>query len=276
MVRAGRDSREAPGSGGEHAPAGDSAPFGGDEPKPGIVAKTVAANAADTPEEQKDLGYRLFRFFDFSAEPGKRYMYRVQLALRNPNHGVKAAVLKNAGLADKPYLTTKWSEPSPIVAVPRETHVLVNAVKPPPRPNAEPTGQITVVKWLERSGIEVFHEFTTLRGQVANFPDVSVKEAGGQVNFFSDTTAIDFRGGEHLGPKSSTLTATGEVLLMDSDGSLSVRSEADDSAACRQLNDARRESAPATPAVAPKTSVAPPSGGHGFDAIAPGGRKRSK
>jgi hypothetical protein len=264
----GRDSREAPGGGGDRAPAGESAPFG-EEPKPGAVVKTVAVPSNDTAEEQKDLGYRLFRFFDFKVEPGKQYLYRVRLALANPNSGVRAAVLKNAALADKKVLITKWSEPSPIIAVPRETHVLANTVKLP-RANADPTGQITVVKWLERSGLEVFHEFAVTRGQVANFPDVSVREAGSPVNFFSDVTALDFRGGEHLGKKTSTLAAPGEVLLMDSDGSLIVRNECDDSALCRQLNEARRESAPpAETHAAPKASATPSTGGRGLDAVNP-------
>ncbi len=276
----GQAPKEGPANGRERGPAGEGNPFGGEEPKPDAVAKTVAAAGNNAPEEQRDLGYRLFRFFDFSVEPGKQYVYRIQLALRNPNLGVNAAVLKKAELADKkylPYLSTKWSEPTPIIAVPRDTQVLVNAVKPPPRPNAEPTGQITVAKWLVRSGLKVSHEFPVTRGQVANFADISVREAGGPVNFFSDTTAVDLRGGDHLGRKTSTLTAAGEMLLMDSDGALSVRSELDDSALCRQLNEARKEAAPPSELrVAPKTGIAPP-GGRGLGAVAPpaGPKKRA-
>ncbi len=266
----GRDSREGPGGGGDRAPAGESTPFGGEESKSDNVAKT-AAGTGNAAEEQKDLGFRLFRFFDFNVEPGKRYMYRVCLALRNPNYRVKASVLKKAELADKPFLPSAWSEPSPIISVPRDTHVLVNSVKAPPRPNAEPTGQVTVVKWLERSGLEVSHEFPVTRGQVANFLEVSVHEAGSPVNFVSDTTAIDLRGGEHLGRKTSTLTAPGELLLMDSDGSLVVHNECDDSAACRQLNEGRKEAAAPShePRAGPKAGVAPAAGGHGFGALAP-------
>jgi hypothetical protein len=264
-----RDSRETP-SGGDRAPASESVPFGGEEPKPATVAKTVAAASDNAAEEPKDLGYRLFRFFDFSVEPGKQYMYRVRLALRNPNYGAKATVLKKAALANDSFVATKWSEPSPIIPVLRDTHILVNAVKPPPRPNAEPTGQITVVKWLERSGLEVSHEFPVTRGQMANFPEVSVREAGSPVNFFSDTTAVDFRGGEHLGRKTSTLTAPGEVLLMDSDGTLIVHDESDDSAAMRQVNESRKEFAPPTqPHATPKANTAPSGGSHGLGAVAP-------
>jgi hypothetical protein len=268
---------EEPPGGRERPPAGESNPFGGGEPKGEAVAKTVAAPVVV--EEQKDLGYRLFRYFDFNIEPGKRYLYRVQLAVKNPNYGLKAAVLKKPELAEKFFLRTAWSEPSPIISVPRDTQVLVNGVKPAPRASAEATGAITVVKWLIRSGIKVSHEFQVTRGQLANFGDISVPEANGPVNFFSDMTALDLRGGEHLGKKADTLTSGGEMLLMDADGSLSVRSELEDSVACRQLADLNKEKeTPRQPAGTPKTEVKPPTKGHGFGALAmpPPTRKRSR
>jgi hypothetical protein len=232
------------------------------------VAKTVAAPGGNVAEEQKDLGFRLFRFFDFKVEPGKQYIYRVQLALANPNYGMKAAVLKKAELAQKQFLKTGWSEPSPIISVPRDTRVLVNAVKPPPRANAEPTATITVLKWLIRSGIKVSHEFPQVtRGQLANFGDIAVHEAGGPVNFFSDATVVDVRGGDHLGKKTSTLTTAGEILLMDADGSLSVRNEVDDSAACRRLAEAVKEATPRQPQVTPRAEATPAPKGRGLGAV---------
>ena len=251
----------------ERAPASDSNPFG-DESKPEAVAKTVAGPAADVAEEQKDLGYRLFRFFDFTVEPGKRYIYRVKLAVANPNYLLKPTVLKKAELAQKKCLMTDWSEPSPIISMPRDTQVLVNAVKPAPRANTEPTFQVTVVKWLIRSGVKVSYDSPVMRGQLANFGDIQKREAGGPVNFFSDTTVVDLRGGEHLGKKGSAATSPGEILLVDADGSLSVRNEVDDSAACRQLTEAPApEAAPRQPQVMPKAGAAPAPAGRGFGAL---------
>ena len=262
-----QDSREAPAGGRERAPASDSNPFG-DESKPEAVAKTVAGPAADVAEEQKDLGYRLFRFFDFTVEPGKRYIYRVKLAVANPNYLLKPTVLKKAELAQKKCLMTDWSEPSPIISMPRDTQVLVNAVKPAPRANTEPTFQVTVVKWLIRSGVKVSYDSPVMRGQLANFGDIQKREAGGPVNFFSDTTVVDLRGGEHLGKKGSAATSPGEILLVDADGSLSVRNEVDDSAACRQLTEAPApEAAPRQPQVMPKAGAAPAPAGRGFGAL---------
>ena len=93
------DPREGPPGGRERAPAGESNPFGSEESKSEAVAKTVAAPGGNVVEEQKDLGFRLFRYFDFNVEPGKRYIYRVRLALANPNYLMKATVLKKAELA---------------------------------------------------------------------------------------------------------------------------------------------------------------------------------
>ena len=262
------DPREGPPGGRERAPAGESNPFGSEESKSEAVAKTVAAPGGNVVEEQKDLGFRLFRYFDFNVEPGKRYIYRVRLALANPNYLMKATVLKKAELAKDPWLPTAWSEPSPIISVPRDTQVLVNAVKPPPRANAEPTATITVLKWLIRSGLKVSHEFPQVtRGQLANFGDISVHEAGGPVNFFSDATVVDVRGGDHLGKKTSTLTTAGEILLMDADGSLSVRNEVDDSAACRQLAEAAKEATPRQPQLTPRAEATPAPKGRGLGAV---------
>ena len=50
--------------------------------------------------------YKLLRFFDFSVEPGKSYIYRVSLVLKNPNFGVDAGKLEKAEFAKEKYLYT--------------------------------------------------------------------------------------------------------------------------------------------------------------------------
>ena len=140
----GTSGEQPGGKAGEHETPHESNPFGGgEEPKPANVVKTVAAEKNVAAEETKDLGYKLFRFFDFHVDPGKQYVYRVQLALQNPNWGVKPAVLKSPELANGQYVITKWSEPSPVISVPRDTRVLATSVES--KPNSEPIGQVTVV-----------------------------------------------------------------------------------------------------------------------------------
>jgi archaellum component FlaC len=50
--------------------------------------------------------YKLLRFFDFSVEPGKSYIYRVSLELKNPNFGLDENKLKKPELAQKNNLET--------------------------------------------------------------------------------------------------------------------------------------------------------------------------
>jgi hypothetical protein len=50
--------------------------------------------------------YKLLRFFDFSAEPGKSYVYRVRLVLKNPNNGLDASKLKKPEYAQNKTLET--------------------------------------------------------------------------------------------------------------------------------------------------------------------------
>ena len=95
-----------------------------------------------------------------------------------PQRGAKPAFLKNPDLAKDPFLKTKWSDPSPVIAVPPDTRILLASVKPP-RPGGEPSGEILMTKWVEQTGAEVFiNESPILRGQVLNFPDRTPKTIG--------------------------------------------------------------------------------------------------
>ena len=66
---------------------------------------------------EKDLEYRLFRFFDFTVEPGKHYRYRVSLLLWNPNWKVPPQYLARADLAKKWYVETEFSDPSDLFSI---------------------------------------------------------------------------------------------------------------------------------------------------------------
>jgi hypothetical protein len=190
----------------------------------------------------KAPAYKLFRFFDFNVEPGKQYVYRVRLALRNPNSGVKKSLLKRAELAKETFLKTKWSNASPPISVPRDTRVLTVAVKPAHGVKKEPTGKILAIRWASRKGVEVYEEFNVVRGQVANFANVVAKVVVSgvrkQANLLkaslnSGATVIDMRGGDRIpgvpgARKGSNLKSVGQILLLDSGGNLIVRNELDD------------------------------------------------
>ncbi|MCE5269544.1 MAG: hypothetical protein LLG00_16835 [Planctomycetaceae bacterium] len=236
-----------------------------DEPDSSAPANEPAKDSgAEKAAGPAALGVRLLRYFDFSVEPGKYYVYRVRLALANPNYIPKSAssgassenklkesYLKDPALAHARFSETDWSEPSPVISTPTDARLLAlaaNAVKG--------TADILVAKW-SRPGFEAFHEFTVVRGQIANFADSTFTHAQKRykVNYYSNAIAVDYRGGEKLSHRGNSLTAPGEVLLMEADGSLSVRSEADDKGAIEQLKAAEAHSA--TSPAAGKAAVAP-------------------
>ncbi len=128
------------------------------------------ADAEKIAEQNKPPSNLLLRFFDFNVEPGRHYVYRVRLGLQNPNYKLKLALLNNPTLADKYCLETKWSDPSSVVSVPRDTRVLAVSVSPG-RANRDPTGRVMLAKWVQRRGFLAHDEFTVERGQTLNFPD---------------------------------------------------------------------------------------------------------
>jgi hypothetical protein len=152
------------GAGGHEDPYGDNptepvAPAGGG-PSEGPAAPGAAVSTA-----------LLFRFFDFDVQPGKQYVYRVRLVLRNPNYKLKATSLKDAKLAAAQYLKTKWSDesdPPLLVSVPDDTRILAVSVTSKAH---DPVGRILVNKWSKKHGCETHDEFDVVRGQVADFLD---------------------------------------------------------------------------------------------------------
>jgi len=250
----------APGPDGEVAPDAAS-PFD-PEAKPD-QPKTPDRAPVRSAEEDKAPEYKLCRFFDFTVEPGKHYVYRICLALRNPNYKLKPAYLKKPELAKGSYLKTTWSEPSPVVSVPRDVSILAVAVKPPVRQAGEPLARVLVTKWVHRKGIEAFKEFSVVRGQVANFLDETFKPprtamhtgygglGGGvtagptasiKLHYATNATTIDLRGGGRLpGKKGNEMFEPGEILLLDSDGTLAVRNEMEDAPAVEDFTSAGQE-----------------------------------
>jgi len=158
---------------------------------------------AGADEEEGPPEHLLFRFFDFNVQPGKQYVYRVQLQLANPSSksedkfldeklakAKKDAVaqykkLKAAGETAKATLayrkwsrmSTDWSEPTEPIAVPHDTRLLTVSVTQSPRITTPATAKLMVVKWLESDGSEAFKDFPKLgHGKVLNFPNYKFPE----------------------------------------------------------------------------------------------------
>jgi hypothetical protein len=116
--------------------------------------------------------YQLFRFFDFTVEPGKQYVYRVQLVLWNPNYRLDPQYLERPELSEQPWLETQWSDPTEPVLVPMDARLVVGPVKPAPTVLHEPQANVVIVAFRAEDGLRTYQDFTLFRGQVANLEGV--------------------------------------------------------------------------------------------------------
>lgn len=188
---------------------------------------------ADEKVAKKDEGpepVRLFRFFDYTVEAGRRYQYRVQLALHNPNYGLREIHLSSPNFGKDPYKLSQWSEPTRPIAIPRDNDVLAGPVKPT-RGVSEPVANVILHQWDPETGLTALERFELMRGQLANYDAMKVpvddptgnNEEPLEISFQTDTVLLDIVGGDTLG--KSRIDEPGELLLFDADGRLVVRSE---------------------------------------------------
>jgi hypothetical protein len=201
--------------------------------------QTVKPSAAVTDSAKSDdaeLGYRLFRAFDFTVEPNKKYRYRIVVGLENPNFGVSRQYLKDPETANQKYMDTKPTEPSGVISVPDGYQVLAGTVKS--SRTGEPAAKVMLVSIDKENGLEAAFELDVARGSVANTiakevdvkqPDSAKFEKMTDVKFRTDMVVLDMRGGKVVAQKTK-LTSPGEVLLLDRNGDLIVRTELDDRA----------------------------------------------
>ena len=99
------------------------------------TARTEAENQPDTNDQTappNTISDKLVRLFDFDVQPGKTYLYRVQLLLENPNYEKSPRVLKNP--PDRKWSLTPdawlpWSEPSNPVWIPEAIGIYAGGVQ---------------------------------------------------------------------------------------------------------------------------------------------------
>lgn len=205
---------------------------------------SVRQNIGVEPLSDKPAKYKLLRFFDFNVEPGKSYVYRVRLVLKNPNYGKEAGKLIKPEFAQKQYLIIPDTTPpetadpkqedslkirlaavqSNIIFVPNDTQILAESAKP--KGTGDLTGRVYLLKWMKDTGQEVYKDFANIeRGQVLNFNDVkpeavidptqgSEAKPLDNTNFVTDATLLDMDGGKKLTGKDRNLTEPSEMLFM--------------------------------------------------------------
>lgn len=125
----------------------------------------------------------LFRYFDFSVDPGKTYRYRVRFILQNPNFGKRIA---NAGglahVVAGETRTTDWSNITKPVTVPEDTRFFLTRINEP-RGNSRllPSAQMDVYHWDSKYGTMVNKAFEVRMGQpIADQVEAEVIDAAGQ------------------------------------------------------------------------------------------------
>jgi hypothetical protein len=176
--------------------------------------------------------------------------------LDNPNYGKDARYLADPALARQQYIESQPSDPTGVIPVPRDSWLLAGPVSRSVRMDDEPKVQVMVVSWVQEQGTKAYTEQRLSRGTVANFPDCQYPEIKPvrtsprnddedneprgifrsatpdapqciSVNYLTDVTLLDLDGGERL-PGSDRLTQPGVILLLEPDGTLSVRHEIED------------------------------------------------
>lgn len=185
------------------------------EPAAEPAANVAAADAeAAAPAPVDDA--LLFRYFDFTVEPGKRYRYRVKLWLTNPNFGVDLAQLDEQALEQTPpkerFIKSPESSPSEAVFIPYDG-VIVAGEWSPAGPAKEASVSVGVEQWEANDGARAqFVKWPVFRGQLVNFQVAGPSSAPG----IQPPGAAVFEIGEQLPKKNEALIPfRTEVAVLD-------------------------------------------------------------
>jgi len=211
---------------------------------------------AATPDNAVVVDNKLFRFIDFTAEPGKTYRYRVQLVVNNPNFGLLPDCLLDAKTASIATLPSEWAVTGPIT-IPRDYRLLADSVSVIGR--NEPKAKLTVLavvkakpategvstpltsdvplealkdlfgptEVIPMGGIVDLHDLTF--ADIADVPEGGLKRKVEKVNIDTEQTILlDLRNDDPLGTNPRSKGPT-EMLFMDSSGRLIAADSAADS-----------------------------------------------
>ncbi|MEC7565580.1 MAG: hypothetical protein VX738_07840 [Planctomycetota bacterium] len=232
----------------------------------GMGGEVLSANIPD---------YKLVRFFDFGAEIGHTYRYRVQLLVEDPNHPNTSpedeypdhrppnqrtleddVLLRIKDIPEREFFRrSNWSEPSEAITVPSPLQFAGGSVDPKKfsrdstgktYQDTEPAGQVKTIDWDQRRAVDVQFDRPVHRGSILNFtadaeyghPISEIIMAASAHAFQTGFIVGDIRGGDELPlhTKDNPYYAPGEFLLIDSAGNLTVRSELDDTPLFRRYD----------------------------------------
>jgi len=240
------------------------------------AARNDASNESDYKFEQ------MFRYFDYTVQPGKSYRYRVRLVLENPNFDLQRYQVESAEQLKGKTRATPWSEPSSLVNVPLPSSILAGAVKASKSVSQEPSAEVVLVMWNATQGVDALKFARLLRGQMANFNlDTPIKPVDGGpavkklVHFQTNQVLLDLAGGDSLPGYRGR--APGRMLLYSPGGELNMKSELTDIEAYEADEKRVRELQDAVDAVPEETDAPKTAAAAGIEADAGSkGRKRER
>ena len=158
-----------------------------EDPLQKLIDKMVEGE--DTPQEQQDVLKEwiserisvsgelfLFRYLDFSVEPGKTYRYRVRLELKNPNFGRRAG---DAGglqhVVEGETRKTDWSNVTDEVTVMDDVSYFVRSIREAHGNRIFPSARMDVFQWDSEHGTTMNQVFEVDLGQkIADKIDTTV------------------------------------------------------------------------------------------------------
>lgn len=258
-----------------------------------------SARQTEAQDEGREVDHYLFRFFDFDVEEGKTYRYRVRLHLDNPNAEADAADLQDPSLSESGTIATDFSSESNAVTLGSNARVLAQSARVTKGAASEPSATVTVVVFDTETAEELYTENERVsRGSVVDFarkrltvpepPKTGGLEGGGpptapprpprggggrtqpaaapentrELPVNSGVCVVDIQGGLEIRPllnNAEAVSIPGSLLLMESNGTLVIRSVQDDYEEIDQYKN-------------PTTSTSPSYGASPYgDSMSPGG-----
>ena len=212
------------------------------------------------------VNYKLFRFVDLTAEPGKTYRYRVQVVMKNPNYNLQEQCLADIKSTGKKTLSSDWVEIGP-VTIPREFQLLADSVTG--GRNTEPKARMSVLALVKTTppenspmGADADYWLEAKQDQdiaIGGMPDFRSSSYKDVADPSADTkrdldkatldthgaTVVDLRNDDPLG--TSRTKGPTEVLTIDDSGRLLLASSAADALVAKNYTDRTQPKESATP-----------------------------
>ena len=218
----------------------------------GMMGRSLGRRGINGQQQVRKLkkaeeSFYLFRFFDFNAEPGVTYQYRVKLILFNPNWKLETNLVEDPTTVDQMTVQSAFSEPSNSVALGTESRVLVESITPASSPWLDPKVTVSSLFFSTEDAQESVAEGKKLaRGQMANWPrekhnPIDLNGAGitrmdsvlgttgkkdkkgkGVDNHHSDLCLIDAFGGQEVQAGAYKVQTPSEAFFLDPNGLIQI------------------------------------------------------